>query len=267
MHLVFGHRNYGKADQVGDFCYVTTQFFHLWFIPLIPVQSFIILTGTESKNSLKTARPGDGLAHWLGVHESNDSFEGRHINLSRKSILWAWIRALLYLSAPIVFGLAVFTTHEALIYQPNEIVIGALVLWVALLSIATTLALTFRQSPIGLLSYPLSFPGLRVILYLATPIVFVLALLRTSDAVSERPNALLIGPLLLWFALAGIIATLALTYRLSRPGLTTCALDGGSTRNVTTGDGAVYPSRPDGRRIGDGCGRTAQTRRELSLRR
>jgi hypothetical protein len=85
MFLHFGHRNYGKVDVVPDLCYVATRFFHVNFVPLIPLESSIILAGTEKA----------------------DNIQGIKTSLSLKSILVAWFRAGLYfgMATILVFGL------------------------------------------------------------------------------------------------------------------------------------------------------------------
>lgn len=44
--IVFGQRLYGKMMQCGE-AYVATRFFHVWFIPLIPLQSMVVLRSFE----------------------------------------------------------------------------------------------------------------------------------------------------------------------------------------------------------------------------
>jgi hypothetical protein len=70
----------------GSCLFVGTAFFHLFFIPLIPLGSYIVLEKDDE---------------WEG-------FKGIHIGLSFKSWLYAWGRATAVLSVPIV--LAVFYT-------------------------------------------------------------------------------------------------------------------------------------------------------------
>jgi hypothetical protein len=66
--IVFGQQMYGKVDTVPGLCYVVTRFFHIWFIPLIPLGSYILIAGTD---------------------------RGIPISPSVKSILIAWLRAAL----------------------------------------------------------------------------------------------------------------------------------------------------------------------------
>jgi hypothetical protein len=43
MIIFTGTQFYGKVDRVPGLCYVVTRFFHVWFIPLIPLQSYLTL--------------------------------------------------------------------------------------------------------------------------------------------------------------------------------------------------------------------------------
>ena len=46
MIFVWGHRMYGKIEKSGP-TYVATRFFHLWYLPLIPLGSQLVLAETE----------------------------------------------------------------------------------------------------------------------------------------------------------------------------------------------------------------------------
>jgi hypothetical protein len=69
MLIVWGSRLYGKVDEVPGLFHVATRFGHLWYIPLIPMGSHLVL-----------ARQGD-------------SYQGIPIPMSGKSVLLAWLRA------------------------------------------------------------------------------------------------------------------------------------------------------------------------------
>jgi hypothetical protein len=71
MSIHVGTRLSGKVDQVPGLFYVATEFFHLQFIPLIPLRSHVIFDGTEK----------------------DETFSGVLITLSGKSVLFAWLRA------------------------------------------------------------------------------------------------------------------------------------------------------------------------------
>src|SRR5688572_9675502 len=69
MFVIYGTRLMGKVDHVENLGYVSTQFFHLNFVPLVPTGSYLILA------------------------ENGDDFRGVSLPLSFKSILVAWLRA------------------------------------------------------------------------------------------------------------------------------------------------------------------------------
>jgi hypothetical protein len=71
MIIIWGQRMFGKTDHVGNLFYVRTQFFHLWFIPLIPLTTYIVIAGSEQ---------GTG-------------FKGMQTSMSLKSVLFGWLRA------------------------------------------------------------------------------------------------------------------------------------------------------------------------------
>ena len=75
MVIVWGSRLYGKVDAVPGFFHVATRFGHVYYLPLIPLQSFVV----------------------LGQH--GDQFRGIPIRLSGKSVLMAWARAFLLIAA------------------------------------------------------------------------------------------------------------------------------------------------------------------------
>jgi hypothetical protein len=69
MIIIYGSKLYGKVDVVPGLFHVETKFGHLWYIPLIPLESFVVLG------------------------KSGDGFNGIKIPMSFKSILYAWLRA------------------------------------------------------------------------------------------------------------------------------------------------------------------------------
>ena len=94
MMLFYGTRWCGKVDRVPGLCYVRTRFFHLQFVPLIPLASYLLIEGTNEER-------------------------GVPIPLSIKSILTAWIRTALvgiavgYAVAAVVHVFMLLTKHEA----------------------------------------------------------------------------------------------------------------------------------------------------------
>ena len=75
MIIIWGSRMCGVVDQVPHICHVATRFGHVYYIPLIPTQSYIVL------------------------EQQGDSFYGKAIGLSGKSVLVAWLRAALVVGA------------------------------------------------------------------------------------------------------------------------------------------------------------------------
>jgi uncharacterized membrane protein (UPF0136 family) len=70
MFIVWGTQHAGKVDQVGEMFHVVTNFGHLYYIPLLPLGSFVV-----------TGKNPDG------------TFNGAAIPLSFKSIMVGWLRA------------------------------------------------------------------------------------------------------------------------------------------------------------------------------
>lgn len=82
--LIFGTHLFGKVDAVPGLFYVKSQFFHLYFMPLIPTRSYLIFDGTEQ----------------------DENFQGVWIRFSVKSAAKGWLRAFLILIAVVMIILA-----------------------------------------------------------------------------------------------------------------------------------------------------------------
>ena len=68
--IIFGTRLMGRCDEVPGLFHVATRFFHIDFLPLVPTQSYIILS------------------------QKGNQFNGMKIPMNGKSILLAWGRAI-----------------------------------------------------------------------------------------------------------------------------------------------------------------------------
>jgi len=68
MIIIWGSRLYGKTDEVPGLLHVATKFGHLWYLPLIPMGSFVVFDAVKEG--------------WQGVP----------IGLSFKSMLLGWLR-------------------------------------------------------------------------------------------------------------------------------------------------------------------------------
>lgn len=49
MYIVLGSSKYGKTDQLPGLFYVVTEFFHVYYVPLIPLHSVVMLEGSGEK--------------------------------------------------------------------------------------------------------------------------------------------------------------------------------------------------------------------------
>lgn len=50
--IIFGYRLFGRVDRVPGVGYLATQFFHIWFFLLGPVETFIVPEGAEGLGGL-----------------------------------------------------------------------------------------------------------------------------------------------------------------------------------------------------------------------
>lgn len=66
--FIFGTRLFGKVDAVPGLGHVATKFFHINFLPLIPLEG------------------------WLVLGQDGSKWRGRTIPMSGKSVLTAWLR-------------------------------------------------------------------------------------------------------------------------------------------------------------------------------
>ena len=79
MLIIWGTRLYGRCDEVGGMFHIATRFFHVWYIPLIPMGSVVVLE--RSANS------------WRGVS----------VGLSGKSVFAAYARGWSFVGAVLLF--------------------------------------------------------------------------------------------------------------------------------------------------------------------
>ncbi len=99
MIYVFGTRMYGKVDQVPGLFHVATQFFHIQFIPLVPVKSWLVFDATM-----------DG-----------GNFRGIPLGWHGKSIFFAWLRFGSFIAGVLaaigatVFGVQCLEGHAAML--------------------------------------------------------------------------------------------------------------------------------------------------------
>lgn len=122
MPVIFGTRWMGKVDAIPGVGHVATRFFYLQFIPLIPVETYLVF------------------------REVGEEVQGVRIPFSPKSILVAWFRTACIVAA-IGLGLAGF-----LHLSKRQDVEGALDIVLSVLAVATFLY-SYYFGPIAKASY------------------------------------------------------------------------------------------------------------------
>ncbi|QEL15290.1 hypothetical protein [Limnoglobus roseus] len=90
MAGVHGEHMYGYVDRVPGLCYVSTRFFHINFVPLIPLGSFVVLEGTEAEQG----------------------FQGKRIGFNAKSVLLGYFRGWVGLAVIVLFGYCAIQAGE-----------------------------------------------------------------------------------------------------------------------------------------------------------
>jgi hypothetical protein len=84
--IVYGQRLCGKVDRVPSLFYVSTRFFHVDYVPLFPVASYLIFEGSEQ----------------------GEQFRGAQIKMSGKSVVAGLLRGWLGIATVIAAGVASF---------------------------------------------------------------------------------------------------------------------------------------------------------------
>ncbi|RKH57102.1 hypothetical protein [Corallococcus aberystwythensis] len=102
--VIFGSRLYGKVDAVPGLGYVATKFGHLNFVPLIPLEG------------------------WLVVAEEGNGWRGQAIGMSGKSVLVAWARFLFIVGGIIslIVGLASWSRHSDEVIVPGVLALACI---------------------------------------------------------------------------------------------------------------------------------------------
>jgi hypothetical protein len=100
MIIVWGSGLYGKVDTVPGLCHVATKFGHLWYIPLIPTGSWIVLS------------------------QDGNGWQGKPIGVSFKSMLMGWIRGALVVGT-IASGIGLIAGFGELQKSGPGVLIGA----------------------------------------------------------------------------------------------------------------------------------------------
>jgi hypothetical protein len=128
MYVHFGQDYYGKVDVVPDLCYVATRFFHVNLIPLIPLESSIVLIGTGKGSKPKTVK----------------------IALNFKSVLFAWLRMLLTIGLIGMTAVAAIETEQFVWRGPVRVDAADLAkAWGVAVAMGISLLFTYRFNRAG----------------------------------------------------------------------------------------------------------------------
>jgi hypothetical protein len=101
MLVIHGWRRYGKVRQVPGVAHIATVFLHLYWVPTLPMRSYVVIEGP---------RPEVGAVTPLGeVKRTRYGFVGIRTRLNWSSVLMGYLRAGL--------GLGLFTfTMSAVVF-------------------------------------------------------------------------------------------------------------------------------------------------------
>lgn len=109
MVIIWGVRFAGKVDAVPQVGHVATRFFHLYYVPLIPVGTFLV------------------------TDEREDAFSGLPLPWSFKSVLVGWLRTAGFVAfVPAIFLLVTGVTRNDVARVGSGVLIillAAAVLW------------------------------------------------------------------------------------------------------------------------------------------
>lgn len=125
MIIIWGSSLYGKVDEVpGGLFHVATKFGHLYYLPLFPVGTHVVLS------------------------KEGDMFHGVAISMSFKSVLMAWLRAALIVGSIVagIYAISVFSDQRSTVGNK----IGAVASAVAAIGL---LIATYRFGPMRYASY------------------------------------------------------------------------------------------------------------------
>src|SRR5262245_48789843 len=111
MIFIWGERLSGRIDQVPGLCYVATLFFHIFFFPLVPFGTYIVVDGTVQRTESKAVLLG-----WTTKH----GFQGLQIPMNWKSVFFGWMRGLfVFLALNALMGVIAFTQNVVENHNPK----------------------------------------------------------------------------------------------------------------------------------------------------
>jgi hypothetical protein len=97
--IIFGiNRLFGRTDRIPGLLFVATAFLHVFFIPLIPMGTYLVMEKDDE---------------W-------EHFRGIRIPFSIKSLLYAWGRAIAVLTIPFV-GYGFYEAYTRSLYSTDTL--------------------------------------------------------------------------------------------------------------------------------------------------
>src|SRR5437763_16584065 len=103
MIIIYGSALYGRVDRVPGHFHIATRFAHVYYVPLIPIRSYAVLS------------------------ESGPTFQGVRIGLNLRSVLMAWLRTALLLTAVIAtVRVCIESSHPERCLFPAAVAAGAI---------------------------------------------------------------------------------------------------------------------------------------------
>jgi len=100
---------YGKVDRVPRVCHVRTRFLHVMCFPFVPTGSYLILEPRDADEQVLSTGPSFKRAGTLLIAEAQSPSgcaSAHRIRLSIKSVVCAWLRALLVVMIMSCWGMA-----------------------------------------------------------------------------------------------------------------------------------------------------------------
>jgi hypothetical protein len=90
MFVLGGTNFYGKIDRVPGLFYVATQFSHIFYVPLIPMGTHLVIEEAHDVALQKAAPVRWGAAKSLGFLLGGQKFRSIRQSFSLRSLLYAW---------------------------------------------------------------------------------------------------------------------------------------------------------------------------------
>lgn len=105
MFVIFGEKLYGTVSQVPGVGHIATVFFHIFFFPVAPFRSYIVVTGSSPSI--------DDAIERGSIRLSSYGFWGVRIPLSFRSVFFGYVRGLIGLVVVwMATGVGVFLVAE-----------------------------------------------------------------------------------------------------------------------------------------------------------